>query len=139
MSNPHKAKGDAAEREAAALLSTLLGLPVRRRLGAGRTNAAGGDVGDLEGIPGHVIQVASWKDVSAAALIKPQEAEQQRHNANQPHAATMVRFRGGRWRIVLTPEQWTRLAQLHIALADEVAAARRERIAQGLEQEQPAA
>ena len=46
MANPQKRKGDAAEREAAQLLSDLLGLVVRRKLGAGRTTRAGGDTGD---------------------------------------------------------------------------------------------
>ena len=36
MANPQKRKGDGAEREAAELLSTLLALTVRRKLGAGR-------------------------------------------------------------------------------------------------------
>ena len=39
MANPQKRKGDAAEREAAQLLSDLLGLVVRRKLGAGRTTS----------------------------------------------------------------------------------------------------
>ena len=102
--NPQKAKGDRAELEAAAHLMQVLGLPVRRKLGAGRQD----DTGDLDGIPGHVVQVASWADTAAAARIKPPEAEQQRVNAQADHAATMVRFRGGTWRIVLTVEQWAR-------------------------------
>lgn len=102
MSNPQKRKGDSAEREAADLLSSLLGIPVRRKLGAGRQD----DTGDLDGVPGHVIQVASWKDTAAAAVQKPRGAEQQRLNAQERHAATLVRFRGGTWRVVLTLEQW---------------------------------
>jgi len=102
--NAQKAKGDRAELEAAAHLMQVLGLPVRRRLGAGRQD----DTGDLDGIPNHVVQVASWADTAAAARIKPPEAEQQRVNAQADHAATMVRFRGGTWRIVLTVEQWAR-------------------------------
>ena len=109
--HPAKRKGDAAERQAAELISGLLELPVRRRLGAGRTTAAGGDLGDLEGVPGHVIQVASWADVAAAARIKPSEAELQALHAQVPYAATWVRFRGGTWRVVLTPEQWVAYAQ----------------------------
>lgn len=104
MTNPQKRKGDAAELEAARLLSEALGLPVRRKLGAGRSD----DTGDLVGVPGHVVQVASWKDTAAAARVKPPEAEQQRLNAQADHAATLVRFRGGTWRVVLTLEQWTR-------------------------------
>jgi len=102
VANPQKRKGDHAEREAAAILSDLLGVPVRRQLGAGRQD----DVGDLDGVPDHVIQIASWADTAAAARIKPAEAEQQRINAGAAYAATLVRFRGGTWRVVLTLEQW---------------------------------
>lgn len=107
MANPQKRKGDSAEREAADLLTDLLATPVRRKLGAGRQD----DVGDLDGVPGHVVQVASWADTAAAARIKPPEAEQQRINAQEPHAVTLVRFRGGTWRVVLTLEQWARYLQ----------------------------
>lgn len=105
MPNAPKSRGDRAEREAAALLTLLLGVPIRRRLGAGRSD----DVGDLDGLSDFVLQVADWKDVARAAREKPDGAEQQRSNAQVPHAATLVRFRGGCWRVVLTPEQWARL------------------------------
>ena len=104
MPNPQKAKGDRAELEAAEALTNLLGVPVRRKLGAGRID----DTGDLDGIPGHVVQIANWADTAAAARVKPAEAEQQRINAQADHAATLVRFRGGTWRVVLTLEQWAR-------------------------------
>lgn len=107
MSNPQKRKGDSAEREAAEILTDLLGTPCRRKLGAGRQD----DTGDIDGVPGHIVQVASWKDTAAAARIKPPEAEQQRLNAQAQHAATLVRFRGGTWRVVLTMEQWARYIQ----------------------------
>jgi hypothetical protein len=106
VSNPQKARGDRAELEAAALLSDLTGYACRRKLGAGRTNAAGGDTGDIDGIPGHAIQVANWKDTAAAAIQKPRGAQEQAENSLMPHAMTMIRFKGGTWRIVLTPEQW---------------------------------
>ena len=48
MANPQKRKGDAAEREAAQLIADLLALPVRRKLGAGRSNGSGGDIGDID-------------------------------------------------------------------------------------------
>ena len=105
--NPQKRKGDCAEREAAELLTELLNTPIRRKLGAGRQD----DTGDLDGVPDHIVQVASWKDTAAAARIKPPEAEQQRINAQAQHAATLVRFRGGTWRVVLTLEQWARYIQ----------------------------
>lgn len=104
MSNPQKRKGDRAELEAAELLTQLLSTPVRRKLGAGRSD----DTGDLDGVPDHAIQVASWADTAAAARLKPRGAEQQRRNAGARHAATLIRFRGGQWRVVLTLEQWAR-------------------------------
>lgn len=107
MANPKKAKGDRAELEAAEQLSQLTGLPVRRKLGAGRQD----DTGDLDGIPQHAIQVANWADTAAAARVKPRGAEEQARNAGVPYAATLVRFRGGTWRVVLTPEQWLRYLQ----------------------------
>ena len=110
MPNPQKAKGDAAEREAATLITDLLNLaqPARRRLGAGRTNAAGGDVGDIDGVPDHVVQVADWANAAAAARQKPVEADRQAQNLGVPHAVTLVRFRGGKWVVVLTLAQWVR-------------------------------
>lgn len=100
--NPQKRKGDRAELEAAELLTQLLGTTVRRKLGAGRQD----DTGDLDGVADHAIQVASWADTAAAARLKPKGAEQQRRNARARHAATLIRFRGGQWRVVLTLEQW---------------------------------
>jgi hypothetical protein len=108
MANPPKKKGDRGELEAAAILTDLLGAPVRRKLGAGRAD----DTGDLDGVPGHVVQVASWAATAAAARIKPREAEQQRINARAAHAASLIRFRGGTWRVVLTLEQWARYVAL---------------------------
>lgn len=102
MANPQKAKGDSAEREAAELLTRLTGFSVRRKLGAGRQD----DVGDLDGIPDHAVQVANWADTAAAARIKPRGAQAQADNAGASFAATLVRFRGGTWRVVLTVEQW---------------------------------
>ena len=58
-----------------------------------------------------MIQVADWKDKSQACLVKPREVETQRQNADVKFAASMVRFRGGQWRMVLTPEQFNTLLQ----------------------------
>ena len=107
MSNPPKRKGDAAELEAARIIHDLLGFPARRRLGAGRLD----DTGDIDGVPDTVVQVANWSDVRAAAVQKPKGAETQRQNAGATHAATFVRFRGGTWRVVLTPDQWATLVR----------------------------
>lgn len=96
-------KGDQAERDAASVITDLLGFKIERRYGAGRAD----DVGDLWGVPGHVIQVAWWPhDTLAAFRRKPDEAESQREIAGVPHAATWVRMVGGLWRVALTPQQW---------------------------------
>jgi hypothetical protein len=107
MANRQKAKGDRAELEAAEFFSGLTGLSLRRKLGAGRQD----DTGDLDGLPEHAIQVANWADTAAAARVKPRGAEEQAQNAGVAYAATLVRFRGGTWRVVLTPEQWLRYLQ----------------------------
>ena len=103
--NPQKNKGDKAEREAADVLSLETKYKVERRFGAGQDN----DKGDLVGIPNFCVQVADWQNKSAACLIKPREVEQQRKNAGVDYAMTMIRFRGGHWRVVMTVEQFGKL------------------------------
>jgi len=107
MTGASKRKGDSAEREAAQLLYDLLGVPARRKLGAGRTD----DEGDIDGIPDTVIQVVSRSTdvISVGVVRKPLEAGQQARNAGVTHAATMLRIRGGTWRIILTPEAFATL------------------------------
>lgn len=102
MTGSAKRKGDKAEREIAGELTDLLGLPVRRMLGAGRQD----DVGDLEGIPDTVVQVVNWRDVAAALRIKPQQSEEQQANAGATFGATAVRLPRGRWLFALTPTQY---------------------------------
>lgn len=107
MTNSSKRKGDRGELEAAALIADLLGVPARRKLGAGRLD----DTGDVAGVPDTVVQVVSRStDVVAVGVVrKPLEADAQARNAGVPFAATFLRVRGGTWRVVLTPEQWATL------------------------------
>lgn len=102
MTGAAKRKGDKAERECAAMLAEHLGVPARRKLGAGRKD----DEGDIEGVPDTTIQVAAWANVAQAVRVKPLECEQQRLRAGTTHAATFIRLRGGEWRVVLLPEHW---------------------------------
>lgn len=111
MTGAAKRKGDRAELEVAALIRDELGYPARRRLGAGRAD----DVGDIDGVPHHVVQVANWADVARAAREKPLAAEVQRGNAEAEFAATFVRFNGGQWRVVLTVPQWSALVREALA------------------------
>ena len=96
-----KAKGDRAEREVAALLAEL-GVPCRRKLGAGRLD----DCGDIDGVADTVIQVADWTDKVAAIRAKVPAAEVQRKNDGARFAATFLRLWGGDYVVVLSPEQW---------------------------------
>ena len=105
--NSKKDKGDRAEREAADYLSDRLPWKARRKLGAGRLDAMG-DI-ELEGWKDGVIQVADWAAKNAACLQKPREAEMQRWNAKAKYAASMIRWRGGHWRMVMTVDQFARL------------------------------
>jgi hypothetical protein len=99
-----KRKGDSAEREAATLINQLLGVPARRKLGAGRLD----DCGDIDGVPDTTVQVVSRStDVVAVGVVrKPLEVEVQSRHAGTTFACTFLRVRGGIWRVVLTPEQW---------------------------------
>jgi hypothetical protein len=102
VANRNKLKGDRAEREAALLVSELLGVPARRALGAGRKD----DVGDVWGVPHCAIQVANWTDVVQALRVKPPAADIQAMNAGVPLSATFLRLRGGEFRVAMTVDMW---------------------------------
>ena len=101
MTHPAKRKGDAAEREAAAVLADLTGWPVRRRLGAGRAD----DTGDLDGVPQTTVQVKAYRDIGRAVRECLDESPVQQANAGTPFGFGFVRRPGGRWFAVLTDEQ----------------------------------
>lgn len=102
MSNPQKRKGDRAEREIAAKLSELLGVTVRRKLGAGRTD----DEGDLEGLPGVTIEVKNYRDIAAGITRGLHDLERERANAATPHGVLFVRRPRGQWIAVMPVEAW---------------------------------
>lgn len=100
--NSSKLKGDRAEIEVQEILREELGVPARRKLGAGRKD----DMGDIDGVFDTVVSVTNRKDVATAVRHKPVECEEQRERAGATFAATFVRLRGGEYRVVLTVEQW---------------------------------
>lgn len=102
MSNPSKAKGDRAELEVAKMLTELLGVPVRRRLGAGRTD----DTGDLDGVDNHIVEVKSYADVTAGIRSALSGLERKRIAANVDNAVGLIRRPGGEWVVVMTISQW---------------------------------
>ncbi len=105
MPHPSKRKGDAAELEAARLLADLTGYPVRRKLGAGRTD----DEGDLEGVPDCTIEVKNYADLARAIDAGLTDSVREQANAGTAFGAAMVRRRGGRWFVALTVEQFCAL------------------------------
>lgn len=102
MTNSAKDRGDRAEREVQGLLRDLLGVPARRKLGAGRLD----DTGDIEGVNDTVIQVASYIDIARAIREKLPACVTQQARANATFGATFIRRPGGKYVVVLTPEQW---------------------------------
>lgn len=105
MTHPSKRKGDKAELEVQGLLRDLLGVPARRKLGAGRLD----DMGDIDGVPATCVQVVNYRDISRAIREKLPESERQRERSGCLFAATFVRRPGGEYAVVMTPEQWATL------------------------------
>lgn len=105
VTNPQKRKGDKAELEVQGILRDLLGVPARRKLGAGRQD----DLGDIDGVPNTVVQVANYVDIARAVREKLPASERQRERAGVLFAATFVRRRGGGYVVCMTPEQFAAL------------------------------
>lgn len=97
MTTPSKRKGDKAELELARLLADLLGMKVRRKLGAGRTD----DEGDLEGIPGWTVEVKNYADLATGINVGLKDLEREQANAGTTFGVCFVRRRGGRWIAVM--------------------------------------
>lgn len=105
VSHPSKDKGDRAEREVQGILRDLLGVPARRKLGAGRLD----DMGDIDGVPNTCVQVVDRADVARAIREKLPECEAQQARMGADFGATFVRRRGGSYVVVMTPEQFAAL------------------------------
>ncbi len=107
MANPSKRKGDRAELEVQAIIRDLTGWPARRKLGAGRFD----DEGDIDGVPDTSIQVASYADLSRAVREKVPACVNQQQRAQTTFGATFLRRPGGKYLVVMTPEQWATYAR----------------------------
>lgn len=104
MAHPSKRKGDRAELEIARILSDLLGLDVRRALGAGRAD----DVGDLHGIPDVCAEVKNYQSIARAIDDGLADLEREQANASVPFGVVFVRRPGGgdRWIAVMDVPRW---------------------------------
>lgn len=105
MTHPSKRKGDKAELEVAGILNDLLGVPARRKLGAGRLD----DIGDIDGVPNTCIQVVNRQNIARALWEKLPACEEQQARAGATFGATFVRMPGGRYVVAMTPEQFAAL------------------------------
>lgn len=101
MPSPSKRKGDFAERELAFLLSDLLGVTIRRKLGAGRKD----DEGDLEGIPGWTIEAKNYANIATGINEGLKDLAREQVNAGTTFGVCFVRRRGGRWIAVMDMDQ----------------------------------
>ena len=107
MSNPQKVKGDKAERDVAAYLAAH-GFPyAERAYGAGRPD----DVGDIDGIPGVVVEVKNHTKITIPAWLNELEVEMS--NARAVHGAVVAKRRGstdvGSWYAIAPFADWVRL------------------------------
>lgn len=102
MTNTSKAKGDRAELEIARLLHDLTGDPVRRKLGAGRSD----DAGDLDGLTDTTAQVKNFRDITRALREALHDLPTQQANAGTPYAVAFIRRPGGAWAACMNLEQW---------------------------------
>jgi hypothetical protein len=107
MSNPHKRKGDRAELEVQGIIRDLTGLPARRKLGAGRAD----DMGDIDGVPDTVIQVASYTSLTRCIAEKVPASVKQQERAGATFGCTFVKRYGGGYLVVMTPSQWAAYAR----------------------------
>jgi hypothetical protein len=114
MAHPSKRKGDKAELEVQGILRELLGVPVRRALGAGRKD----DLGDIHGLHDTVIQVCDRADLAAAIRTKLPETVAQQHRAGALFGALFARRRGGSYVVCMTPEQFATLWREAQPMAD---------------------
>ena len=105
MTNTAKNKGDKAEREVQELLRDLLGVPARRKLGAGRQD----DMGDIDGVPDTCIAVANYADVNRAFREKVDPCVTQQERMGATFGATFIRRIGGRFVVAMTPDQFAAL------------------------------
>jgi hypothetical protein len=105
VTNPQKDRGDRAERELAGILADQLGIPVRRKLGAGRTD----DEGDLDGLPDTCVEVKSYRDIVRGLREGLDDSVREQANAGATHGVAFIRRPGGRWFAAMTIEQWCTL------------------------------
>jgi|ERR1039458_555272 hypothetical protein len=101
-----KRRGSAFERDIVAYLRGH-GFPyAERSFGAGRPE----DVGDIDGLPGFVIEAKAHRSLDLAGWVD--EAETERVNARQPYAVVVAKRRNkptGAAYVVMTLESFTRL------------------------------
>ena len=115
-------KGAFYEREVAAFLTELTGFVVERRLREGRID----DIGDLDGLPGCVLQVKAWDDIRKACSDGLVGLARQQAIADAPYGALLLRrlrqVGMKRWVAVLPLESFATLLVDAIGNAEDATA-----------------
>jgi len=88
MTTPEKAKGSQWERDIAKYLVEAGFIYAERRYGAGNTQ----DKGDINGLPGLVIEAKNHKTMDFAGWLR--EAERERQNAKADYGIVVAKRRG---------------------------------------------
>jgi hypothetical protein len=110
--NPQKRAGDHAEREVEKIIRELTGWPARRKLGAGRRD----DMGDIDNVPSTAIQVKGGKGIVRNLNEAMNELPDQQKRAHATFGCAFIRRPGGRYVVVMTPEQWATYAREAVAI-----------------------
>lgn len=97
-------KGDKAEREVLAFLREQLGEHIVRARQEGEY-----DRGDIGGLPDMVLQVKSYVDVSRALREGLDDVIAQKRNSGLLWGCAFLRRPGGRYAVVMWPEDWVSL------------------------------
>lgn len=122
-----KHKGDRAEREVLTYLRDHLGAHLVRARLEGQN-----DHGDITGLPDCAIQVKWFDDFTRASREGLDGALEQKANAGLMWAAAFVRRRGGRYVVVMTPEDFVSIYREAVLRRDPVRELTRESEALGL-------
>ena len=104
MTTPSARKGASAELEIARILTAELGVRVRRKLGAGRTD----DEGDVEGLPGTTVEVKNYPKTGVATAINEglRDLEREQANAGTPFGVLFVKRPRLGWIAVMDVSQF---------------------------------
>jgi Holliday junction resolvase len=105
MTTSSARKGANAELEIARLLADELGVRVRRKLGAGRSD----DEGDIDGLVDTCVEVKAYTDTVRAIGDALRDLEREQRHSGQPYAVAFIKRPRLGWIAVQTVPQFCAL------------------------------